>query len=646
VGATPAKVSISAGASWKTSSGIGFSLTPQASCSVAVAATSAPFAVAQSIDSSAMRNVVSGPIDGAVYVNIELDFSITGAVSGSGTVSGIGISGRASGSGAASFCYCHRADAGTTLGEALEEAFASIVFPFEPNAALRMPPSDIARVNFDANLNFGLNVSYGLGSFQFSAPGVDSVQKSLSKGLENFKLPRVDLEAGAKASISYTHSDHFGYIVQKMDDRTAMLYVVRSGLDEFDASAGVSVGVSATKLGVTVDQTKLAGTISDVTGAGASIASQVAGVVDSVQSALVSKANAWITAEKGDAGLLVQLSRQNRRALLYEFQADLANPALAEQTWGQLAQGDVEKALSIGGLTLLPGSGVCAEMKRSVSIGLHFFNLFSVTEITTYFQKSRTEVGPDGSIRFLFDVGQESDVKTKNALTTSRIYFTARADGDGRGSVSNAVVNLVIELSETNKPKDGAHLISILDGAAADAQDALRQFLAANPTATLSLALTFAPSAYQRLAETAARLNWNAFHDAAQKLFALEYLSRLAYPDWQSFNQIADGNPAAVTPSFYATRGILVPQLASYFLVRSGRFLQLCTYLHTLAQAQATVDSLKTWNSLLAGLTRLVKDDTSADWSRPAAAALLQLCSSGTPVTAEVIRGTCTVALR
>src|SRR5208283_2369535 len=93
VGSNPAKISISAPTNWKTSTGIGFSLTPTATCSVSIAKSSTKFAVAKSIDSTETNDIVSGPSDGKVYVNIDLDFSIAGSVSGSGDVSGIGISG-------------------------------------------------------------------------------------------------------------------------------------------------------------------------------------------------------------------------------------------------------------------------------------------------------------------------------------------------------------------------------------------------------------------------------------------------------------------------------------------------------------------------------------------------------------------------
>jgi hypothetical protein len=254
VGSNPAKISISAPTNWKTSTGIGFSLTPTATCSVSIAKNSTKFAVAKSIDSTETNDIVSGPSDGKIYVNIDLDFSIAGSVSGSGDVSGIGISGKGTGSASTTLSYCHAVDATTETLVALKDAFSNLVFPFEPNCALKMGAGDVGRVNFDGSLGFDLAVSYGLASYKFSAPGVDSVQTSMQRGVEKLTIPTVDVEAGAKASFSYTHSDHFGAIIQKVDAQNANMYLVRSAASEFGVSVGVNVGISVTPKTASVDK--------------------------------------------------------------------------------------------------------------------------------------------------------------------------------------------------------------------------------------------------------------------------------------------------------------------------------------------------------------------------------------------------------
>src|SRR3974390_3419552 len=70
VGSNPAQITLQAAATWKTTTGISFALTPSATCSVAIGNTSAKFAVAKSIDSTDTQNIVSGPLANQVFVNI------------------------------------------------------------------------------------------------------------------------------------------------------------------------------------------------------------------------------------------------------------------------------------------------------------------------------------------------------------------------------------------------------------------------------------------------------------------------------------------------------------------------------------------------------------------------------------------------
>jgi hypothetical protein len=178
-----ASVSLIHAASWTTSNGVGFSLTPTAKCTVSIDTVSETFAIAMNIESTDpanAQNVASGPVAGIVWVNIDLDFSIQGAVSGSVTISGIGVAGKAAGSAAATLSFCQPvADSLNTL-DAIKKAFQQLVFPLDPTCALSMQPGTIAKVAFDGTINCELDVTYGLGDYQVAAPDITSVQQSLA----------------------------------------------------------------------------------------------------------------------------------------------------------------------------------------------------------------------------------------------------------------------------------------------------------------------------------------------------------------------------------------------------------------------------------------------------------------------------------
>jgi hypothetical protein len=277
-------------------------------------------------------------------------------------------------------------------------------------------------------------------------------------------------------------------------------------------------------------------------------------------------------------------------------------------------------------------------LRRSVSIGLHFFNLFSAQSTESYFQNAYTEIGPGGHIRYLYDIGKEAESKTKTTLHTSRMHFVASATAADRDRIQDLAIDLAIELCETNDQSDRARIAAVV--AAMPPSDALQKAIAANSPATLILALLLHGSAYRRLAAPDAPHTWAAYANAARGLLDLRFIDNLRYADWQEFNRLADGNPGRVPPSFYADRNVSSNSLVvEHFLVSCTRFLDLCHGLTALADTTASIDTMAEWNALLGTLTALSKD-LSADWSRPAARAILQLCAPGSQYDASLTRAT------
>lgn len=672
----PVKIGLSAPGSWKTASGISFSLSEDASCTIAISDRSTKFPLAKSIDSNATSDVLMGPADGSAWINLELDFDIKGSVAGAGNVGGVGISGKASGSASASMVYCHQVDGKTETFEAIKEAFSAFAFPFHPDCALAMEKGDISRISFDGSLSFGVDATYGLGSFKFSAPGVDAATQSFKVGAAKLKPPSLDIEAGAKGSISYTHQDHFGAIVSKVDDQNATLYLFRSSSNEVDLSAGVTVGLTLTKADVTLDKTELKQAVNQVTGTGGAL---VAGVADDLKLSLLTKTNSFIGDLKGDAGLSASLARQSKHALLFEFAVDLSNANLTTESWVALSAGDVLAATHIGGMKLLPGSGVTDQLKRTVTIGLHFFNLFSAKDLETYFRNSTTEVGPDGSIRFLFDIGRESEQDIKKATRKTRIHFVASATQGSADSMGDAEVDLYIEFSENGHKVEARRISSTIGAVPAqkikDVQEAINEFVNAGLAGKLNVVTILKPSAYQRIAcspytgakhdippappRAEDRANWNAFHDAAESILDCQFLRGVTYGQWERYNTICTGAMVAdrrnegnwgasgLDSSFWGNMKSASGQIGD-FLRNSARFMNLCDDLNALAGLAGEVNTLTAWNRLLDEVTFMVAHDTSADWSKPAASAIFGRFGGG-GVQTEVARSDsglcCTITL-
>ena len=315
------------------------------------------------------------------------------------------LQGKASGSRTTTLSYCQAVSAEMETAAAIKAAFDGLIFPIQPDCALRMPVGSIGKVNFDGVLDCELDITYGLGNYKLSAQSLGSAQDCVKVAWDKLTPPSLDIDAGAKASLTYKHTDHFGVIVQKVDANTALLYLVRSANDETGQSVGISVGMSATSVSCTVDPVQLTNTIRQMTGGGSPrLASDVAALAGDLQTSLMGKANDWLSDHKGDAGLMLSLSQQSGRCVLFTFKVDLSSvtaQTLARQSWVALMSGDLRQALQIGGFTLQPGSGVSESLKRSSCIQLHFFNLFQLTQTSDFFKNSVTRLAPDGSIRCL-----------------------------------------------------------------------------------------------------------------------------------------------------------------------------------------------------------------------------------------------------
>ncbi|MFI5115705.1 MAG: hypothetical protein ACHP8B_03300, partial [Terriglobales bacterium] len=587
---------------------------------------------------------------------------------------GIGIAGKSSGSRSATLAYCQPISAEFETAAAVKAAFEGLLFPFQPDCALSMPVGSIGKVNFDGTLDCELDVTYGLGNYKLSAQDLGAAQNSVKIAWDKLTPPSLVANAGAKASLTYKHTDHFGVIVQKVDANTAFLYLVRSANDETGQSVGISVGISATSVSCTVDPAQLKNAVKEVTkGESPKLESEVASLATGVQTNLVGKANTWLSSHKEDAGLLLSLSQQSGRTVLFTFKVDLSSAAsqtLARQSWTALMSGDLRQALQIGGFTLQPGSGVADSLKRSSSIQLHFFNLFKLTQTSDFFKNSVTKLAPDGSVRVFVDTGQESQFSIRSASETATIHFVATATEDTQGSdYQKAEIDLYIELSETNKPKEASRIANSIGSIAAisavqSAQQKMATFVADHGSKKLALITIFKPSAYRKLVCSAYTVdakgkahppalpqkqdenNWEVFQASVKRLMTdlSGAVAELNYDKWMLWNvssnhQIGDvpndhhvpdrrnvGSYMAAGQSLFHDRW---PAYRPFLLASTG-FMNLCDDLHSLATITAQVSTPTNWGSLIATLQKWVQSDADPDWSKPALGALLYLCSVGT----------------
>jgi len=689
--AQPAQVKITGNPSWTLPAGVIFSLSLDARCKIAVGTTSTKFTCKKSLDADDTMDVVAGPTDKTVYINIDLDFDIKGNLSGSGTAGGVGISGKASGSKSASFSFCYPVAGATTTRDAVTDAFAALVFPLQPDCLATMPAGSVSKVNFDGALNVELDLTYGFGNYKFSAQNFGAAQNSVKVAGTNLEAPTLDIETGAKGSVAYKHSDNFCAIVKKPDANNALLFLTQASSDEVSGSVGVNVGISLTAPATAkVDSNKMAGSIATQVktappNLASNLASQAVALAPKIESDLVSKANKWLS--DNDVGLTATLSREKDRTMLYEFKVDLSTAsAQAEsvKSWTFFLSGDLRQALTIPGFTLQPGSGVAQNLKQSTGIQLHFFNFHLATN-NTYFDKTVVKLGPDGSIRLFTDLGRENQFTTKTASATATIHFVATGTEDPKTQIYHDVeVDLCIELSEQNDPDEATRIaegVAALGAGNANVSAAEQKMLAfAKPNMTLCLSTVFKSSAYGKLKcspfvdgkppalpQAEDGHNYDAFHNMVVSLMPNEVnlASPIDFPMWQKWNvwsndQIgapvdaahlpnrrAVGDHAPVSQHLFPNDAVA----ADYYFMGSTEFMNMCDHLQTLAGITASVTNPDQWEELIATLAEWVKADGNPDWSKPALAALLFQCGDASKMKADFDQNqkdkkmTCTLTL-
>jgi hypothetical protein len=670
-----ARIGLDTAPSW-TVGPVTFCLTSGATCTIAASPASNTFKVAMSIEDTTKTTLLSATAPaGSVYVNIGLDFDIKGSVSGTGTAGPIGITGKTSGSTELTLTFCQPVSADLTPAEAVKLALSQFVFPVDPKCAESMQPGTIANVNFDGKFNCELDVTYGLASYKVSAPSVAKVQTSLSK-VATLLQPSVELQTGVTGCVAYSHDDHFCIVVNKTDDPTAMLYLLRSAEDCWNGSIAVTAKVTAMVGTVTVDPGQLQKAIQLVT-ANHAVSSGTQPVSDR-QTGLSAKLKSWVSDATNQAGLTASLSKQKDHTALFTFKVDVSAPALnlAEASWTALVSGDVFQALQRGGFALQPGSGVCDSLKRAAELQFQFFNLYSIANTTDYFSNAYTEFASDGTIRVFNDQGDEQSLKINSKSDTIRIHFVATANEDTLKNISKAEVDLQIDLAEKASPGAAAvmpKVIGLLPGSSAidAATSAMIGYVMGHPAGALTLTGIIKPSAYRNLRsstqsgdQTFDQSNWNAFRSATKVLNPNAiWAGQLQYNDWAKWNESCiDPTGSRTTPNRhepgnYSAGNTAIPtgigdvNMISFFFRASSGFMNLCEDLQTLAAAEQDVSTEGQWANLMAFITDLVKNDIFIDYGKPVAGALLQQTGFGVPVMSSADQSsdgstmTCTVTI-
>ncbi len=659
-------LSISDAANWTTkTTGIGFGLQASADCKLEViqggdavisyVADIPPLGTTDA--SSATTSNLPASYTGA-YLKLSLDFDIQASVSGSGTLpAGVGISGKATGGAGASLVFCHHVDNTMTLQDAVRETFEKLIFPLEPPSAAGMATNDLGQVNFHATLSASLELSYGIESYNFTGPSVDTALGSVANAA-NLSIPGVKIDIGASAKVGYTHSDDFTAIVQKSSDTDIFFYLMRAKKDDVNGSVGVAANVTITgTAGVVPNQAQIKQAVDSVTKGLAG--DQVAAKADELAQKLNNSLTNWITnqAQKG-AGLSAAWDRQTSTMGLFKYMVNLSDAAALTSSWNDLCVGDLRSAGTAGGLVLQPGSGVNHDLSKSTTLEFHFFNLFSAQDVSTYFANTSVQITETGDVKFLFDIGDERDTTVNKAMQKLRFHFVGSADAK-----TGADIDLYIETTAANSASDERHIGAVVGFlpssiATTAAHDDIQAF-AQSGQGTVSLICIVKRSGYSRLRcsqfmngrppvdQTVDEQNWDEFKDASVRLLDNDFAQFMTYALWQQYNQKINGGTVADRTAFGPMNTGFWEALhqhdnevsLDYFCRNSARFMDLCSDLQVLTGILGQARIPDDWNRLLHRVGDMVQQDVNTDTAAAAGAAIISLCLPS-DITYEKTSGT------
>jgi hypothetical protein len=659
VGSFSVSLSLSATLPTWTAGPVTFSLTPTAKCVITVAAQGEDFEAALDIgDTTKTTNVQLPPAAATTYINIDLDFSLAGNASGSGTLEGITISGKAAGSTATTLSFCQPVPSATETMQALKIAFSDIVFPTSPSGALnRMVVGSSSRMTFDGSLSWELDLSYGLADYNLSAASFGLLQKSFTAAGQSLTPPSAEIKAGVTASVKYSHTDHFGLILTKPDANSARVYLVRAAANESDVSVGISVGIMTTPVSVTADPAQIQSTVQSVTGSSAlalTVSNVVTPQLNNFESNLLSGLNSGIKASNGDAGLSVALSNKQNRVVLFNYQVDLTRSVVATQSWNDLLTSNVAEANNISGFTPLPGSGVSQQLSKSTTFQFHFFNLFSFTGSSTFFDNCTAALSPDGSIQITADVGIENLVIQNSSKVDLKVHFSATATEGAAGTFASDSVDLNIEFSEKGSAQAAVLIGSVLSLMNQPSLNstimAMKSYSSAHPTGMLALVATLKSTAYGRLKfsqfingiggiprkdQSADELNWNAIHSAAVTLMGKTnpFITPFTFDDWGVFNSFCNTGDGGSLPNRRETGPVNnvpsgffkgnSPNLVAFFLNATAQGMNLFEDLVTLATDVQDATTAAQFGIIQNDLAAIVNGDINTGYAQPIAASVL-----------------------
>jgi len=617
------------------------------------------------------------------YTRLTLNFSITAQVSGNGSFSGgaYGVKGSASSTDTYAITFCKAFDPSTPVKTAIGLTFQSFVLPLNSDTMTLLDSGDYLLHEFDGNLNLSFGAFAGVDEVLYSGQSSADVLSVNNSPLATLSAQtKPEIKADVELDFTFQYASKFESLVSKIGT-TGKLHLFRSS--KADATTSLMAGLTFsgnTSAKIQSNAQTIADSLAKTAGAGSQAVNQVGnaavGEINKGVTDVNNTLSSWLNRANGlKANLELAIEAITTRNLLAAYDFDLSDataPGL-KNAWTLAINGDLAGALkyqdpgtSKSFVTLEVGSGLESEYQRKTSFSCNFFNLWKFSTWSQW--QSQVSMVYAGNNVFHMDanIGRTTETDYVGALKSINFYFAASAEEALDGSLSNAVVDLHIDLTAQGVPGAARQIAGMLSGiggctSCITMARNMNAFIDASANGTVQLSITIPSSAYGYIAadpvtnsQTPANTvhdqkNWDTFAQTSDDLNAwpLRQLSAVSinilpflksYAGWEDFNKAftgasvpnrnSFGNPSSWPQDLLQITDPNVRQLISYSIMAGQYFMNLCDSLQQLAVIVDVSGTTTTWNQLVNIITTAAKDYVS-DFARPIALALIWLCGSG-----------------
>ena len=173
-------------------------------------------------------------------------------------------------------------------------------------------------------------------------------------------------------------------------------------------------------------------------------------------------------------------------------------PQPLTRAWESAYNGDLLAALQTGAVTLDPGSGLEQEFQRKTSCTCNIFGLFKYTGWDQFSSSTSLVYAGHNTFHLVETVGHAAQSASVGPLRSLNLYFTANADVSATRTLSNADIDLHLDLTAKDDRKAIAAMAGLLQalGAPFLARD-LHGFGEDQKQGTAELNLTISPATLQ-----------------------------------------------------------------------------------------------------------------------------------------------------